>query len=331
MEKIEFTIYLDEEKTTKAFQALVATNQKYDITYDPNKLYEHLLDDVVNGNYEVEYIEYDDELNPCLNEYGLPKYQLFKIEGKEDSVENIRKFIQFQEIVGEYICDENAQPEIHPIFGVHLNGHEFGYGESMMSPAKITKVINSINKISNAAINNPDYKKYLREEAASYEVHIDATKRDSVAIELFNEIYDSIEAASLSHEKYQESSSKNIYKVILDELGNLSSSDKLSSFNVFIDGEEKPLTNLDYLHEFLANPYSDDIIEYKGKLKSPDYDKQTFQLKTVNDHIWHCHFENGSESYFNKVIDPKNLDKTLILKAYQKRAATLIVTSISVE
>jgi len=331
--KIEFTIYLDDDKTTKAFQAIVASQKKYDITYDPNKLYEHMFEEIVNGKYEIEYIEYiEDErgnVSPKMDIDGIPEYKTFRIDGN-DSIENITKFIEFQESFGEFTCDVNEEPEIYPIFGIHLNGHEFGYGEDMMSPDTIAKTIISVQKISNAAMNNTNYKKYLREEAASYEVHIDTTKRDENVINLFTEIYDSIESSNLSRMKYQDNSSHNAYRTIINEFGKLTSHRKLTTFSVFIDGIEKEVTNIKYLKNFLTNPYSDDEIEYIGRLKSPDYVNRTFELKTYNNFIWHCHFDDGAERYFDVVTDPANRDKKLIVTAVQRSAQTIDVSKVTV-
>jgi hypothetical protein len=328
--KIKFTLFLDEEKTVKCFEAIVAEEKKYDILYDPNSLYEDMLEEIVNGLYKTEYLQYESDgsgnIVPKLDTNGFPDYQSFEIIGT-NSIENIKKFIEFQKIAHEYISDINEEPEFYPIFGIHLDGHEFGYGENMMSPEIVSKTIASVNKISNAAISNNT--KYIREKAASYEVHIDSVNRDLNVISFFTNLYTEIENECLDNQRYIENASTNKYRTVIKELGNLASFKKLTSFNIFIDGEEKSITKINYLLDFVSDPYDDEQKEYIGTLKSPDYINKTFEMKSENI-VWHCHLEDGLEDLFEKVVNSENRGKELKVTARQKSPATIIATNITI-
>ncbi len=329
MSKVEFTIFLDEEKTIKIFQAIVASEQKYDITYDPNGLYESLLEDIVYGTYKEEYVEYElnqhNELKGKMDQDGNYIFETFEIIG-EDSVENVKEFISFQNKIKEYICDLNEEPVTYEVFGVHLNGPEYGYGDGLMHPSTIARTISSVQKIHTVIANNRDYKSYLQEKAGSYEIHINATKRDEDAIKLFTDIYTQIVNKNLCHERYR---TDNVYETVLNELNNLTTSKKLQTFSIFIDGLEKEITNIKYLKDFLKNPFGEEINKYQGILKSPDFINKTFEFKTQTN-IWHCHLEEGCESLFSIIISPSNEGKKFELDAQRLKKATLKVSAVRV-
>ncbi|WP_310440982.1 hypothetical protein [Sulfurimonas sp.] len=320
--KYEFIVYVDDAKSEKVFEAIATDTNKYDIIFDEANLFASTFLSILSGEYSVQYMTYTNELEPTSYEENF-----FRVEGN-NYIQRLESYIQFQNnIMQNHTFDLNNNVEFCQSFGISLDGADFGYQEQLIKIETAIKVIDSANKIYQAAANNPKYTRYVREEAGSYEVHIDTLERDSHAIEVLLSIYNDIENTSLDRVQYATRGSS--YRTIVEELNKLSKAKKLDVLSLFIDGEKKVITKTKYLQDFMISPYKASIQEYRGHFKSFDHDNKTFIIRGNQD--WHCHLEEGSLHLFDQVKKEVNWKKIFVVIGSQTAPATLIVSQLTFE